>query len=182
MTQNEFKKILRINKLNLKLKNILDYINNNKLDIFCYNGQISSESMLTFISKMYSTEKTVKILFCGNDAIYRTINAKPAQTAQFYNLYSLNYIPPITDISVILSEKYLEMVPTEWTEKYILENVQIYLKKHGKGFRVINDRDDYFEINNSCKNVFDENISSLENALKDNALDKAIKKLSDTVI
>jgi len=69
------------------------------------------------------------------------------------------------------------MVPTEWTEKYILENVQIYLKKHGKGFRVINDRDDYFEINNSCKNVFDENISSLENALKDNALDKAIKKL-----
>lgn len=182
MTQNEFKKILKVNAINIKLKNILDFINSNNIDISDYNGQISSDRLLTFISKMYSIEKTVQILCCGNDAIYRAINIKPIQTAQFYNIYSLDFVPPITNISVILSQEYLELVPIEWTEKYIFKNTQFYLKKHGKGYRVINDEDDYFSIRDNFINIFDENISSLENAIKNSTLDKAIKKLSDTAI
>lgn len=182
MTQNEFKKTLKVNTINIKLKNILDLINNNNIDISCYNGQISTDSLLTFISKMYSIEKTVQILCCGNDAIYRAINVKPIQTAKFYNIYSLDFVPPITNISVILSQEYLELVPIEWTEKYIFKNAQFYLKKYGKGYRVINDEDDYFSIRDNYINIFDENIYSLECALKNSTLDKAIKKLSDTAI
>lgn len=182
MTKKELKKILKINASSIKLEKILDFINNNNIDITCYNGQIISDSMLTFISKMNSTEKTVQILCCGNDAIYRTISINPAQTAKFYNIYSLDYVPPITNISVLLSEKYLELAPIEWTENYIFKNSQFYLKKHGKGFKVINDDIEYFSVRDNYINVFDENISSLEKALKDNTLEKAIKKLSDTCI
>lgn len=180
MTQNELKKILKINVLNSKLQSLLIYINENNINTDYYNGQIKPDNLLTFVSKMYSSEKIAQILFSGNDAIYRAINSKPIQSAIFYNIYSLDYVPPITDISVLLSEKYLELVPIEWTEKYIFKNDQFFLKKHGKGYRVISDESDYFIIRNEYINVFDENVTSLEEALKNDTLEKAIKKLSDT--
>lgn len=184
MTQNELKKVLKITTVNQKIKSMVDYINDNNIDITCYDAsKMNSKNVLEFINSMYSTRKTVELLFSGNNSILTLINEKPLVVANFYNIYDIEgSFLPLYDISVLVSNEYLKIVPIEWTRKYLFENNRYYLKRSGKGYSLVEDKPNFFDVDHNYVNIFDENIDAIENAKNEKELTTIIQKLSDAKI
>lgn len=183
MTQIEVKKALKIQTVNQKIKSMIEYIREKDIDISNYDStNMNSKNVLEFINSMYSTKKTVNLLFSGNDSILRAINSNPTLVAKFYNVYNLECFIPLSDISILLSEKYLRLAPIEWTQKHIFDNNRYYIKKSGKGYTLVEDKTNYFDIPDEYINIFDENMNALENAQKENRLEALVEKLSDATL
>lgn len=185
MTQKELKKLLDNQTNNLKIKCLVCYIaetykNTNNYDL----SELTMDNALIFINTMYSTQKVAEILFSNttNEGVLRAINANPILVANFYNIYNIDCFIPLTDISILMSKEYLNLVPIEWTKKYIFYNTIYYVKKIGKGYSLIEDKHNYFDIPDEYINVFDMNMTGLENALKENNLKSFIQKLSNAKI
>ncbi len=171
---------------NTKIQMMIDYINNNNIDISSYpTEEMDHKSVFAFICAINSIKKAVELLFNCNEALLHAINMRPLMVAEFFNTYDLEgSIVPTSNIEILLSKEYLKLAPIEWTRKYIFENNTYYLKKSGKGYRLMKDTIGFFENewDHEYVNVLDENLNAIENAKGEKELNNIIKKLSDANI
>lgn len=171
---------------NTKIQMMIDYIEKNNIDITKYpSSQMDSKSVFAFICAINSIQKAVKLLFNCNEALLHAINVRPLMVAEFFNTYDLEgSIVPTSNIGILLSKEYLKLAPIEWTRKYIFENSTYYLKKSGKGYKLMKDTVGFFENewDHEYVNVLGENLSAIESAKNEKELNNIIKKLSDANI
>jgi hypothetical protein len=185
--KNEVLQILKIQTVNnRKIQMIVDYIEKNNIDITSYpSAEMDSKSVFAFICAMNSIKNTVELLFNGNNTLLHAINTRPLAVADFFNIYGIDCsFIPTSNMEVLLSKEYLKLAPIEWTRKNIFENNTYYLRKHGKGYTVAEDKLGFFETEwtHDYVNVFDENVTALKEAKNEKELNNMIKKLSDANI
>lgn len=109
---------------NSKLKQIINYINENDIVIFDTGIYIKKEAFEILLNDVNSVETIIKIL--STDADVMCLNRDAKNITKFYNLYNFKFVEWLgKNTEILIDEEYLKYATKEWTENVLFNSNKI---------------------------------------------------------
>lgn len=162
---------------NTKVKQLIDYINENDIDICENDISINEDAFLELLESVHSLDSVLKILSRTSDLL--SINYRAKQIADFYNLYDTDKFEGLSyeQAKILLDEEYLKYASKEWTESHFLGYPRII---HVSAKRVISRANTKSEDDEDYIEPIYINLRALEKAKQQNLLKEVVLRICTT--
>lgn len=158
-----------------KANQLIQYINDNNIDIYENDLNINEKSFLELLHSVHSLDTFLKIL--NNIANILSIDYHYQEMAMLYNMYDpqkIGYMP-YNEFSILLDNEYLKYASKEWTENYLINYPRIL---HVYKDKIISRKSNKYEDDVDYIHPLYLNLEALKIAKENNLLKEAIEKIS----
>lgn len=161
---------------NPKIRQVIDYIEENDISYFSTGNYIDPDKFLYFIENMKSADKIISVL--NKEAYLSNFNYDYKDLVKFFNLYNPDKIDMIGGSMVLTDSEYLKYTTIEWTEN-VLSKSEFIIKLNKD--RVTFEENPYRPGELEYISAFEHNVRTLALAKKEGRLLEVLKRATNVM-
>lgn len=155
---------------NPKIKQIINYINNNDINYRAMAKYINEEKFLYFIENMKSINNIIEVL--NNDSYLLNFNYDYKNLVKFFNIYNSKKINMIAGAIILTDKEYLKYATVEWTQD-VFSKSELIIKLCGDKIKSEKNTHKLGDI--EYVSAFELNLRTLAKAKKEGRLEEVIR-------
>ena len=163
-------------KNNPKIKQIVNYIKNNKITSLANSNYINEEKFLYFIINMKSANSIIEVL--NNDTYLLNFNYDYKDLVKFFNIYNPKKIDMIAGSMILTDNEYLKYATVEWTQD-VFSKSELIIKLYKD--RIEFEKNPYNPEDIKYISAFEQNLRILVEAKKQGRLEEVIRMATNTM-
>lgn len=161
---------------NPKIKQIINYINNNDINYRAVAKYTNEEKFLYFIENMKSINSIIEVL--NNDSYLLNFNYEYKELVKFFNIYNPKRISMISGAKILTDNEYLKYAGIEWTQN-VFSKSELIIKINKDKIQF--EQNPYYPEDIRYISAFEQNLRTLSDAKKKGILKEVIKRATDVM-